>query len=185
MPEISNSPLLSVLTVAIRRSGAFQVSSSTFASGVHAAIVETDPVTAEITVRRYVVIHDCGNVINPRIVEGQVMGAVAQGIGGALYERIVYDEHGQMLNASYMDFLMPFVTEMPDSLEMDHTVTPSGLNPLGMKGAGEAGVIPTSAVIAAAIEDAEGISITSMPISPSELFELRLAHAGSSSEENS
>ena len=67
---------------------------------------------------------------------------------------------------------------------MDHTVTPSGLNPLGMKGAGEAGVIPTSAVIAAAIEDAEGISITSMPISPSELFELRLAHAGSSSEEN-
>ncbi len=62
--------------------------------------------------RRYVVIHDCGNVINPRIVEGQVMGAVAQGIGGALYERIVYDEHGQMLNASYMDFLMPFVTEM-------------------------------------------------------------------------
>lgn len=90
-----------------------------------------------------------------------------------------------MLNASYMDFLMPFVTEMPDSLEMDHTVTPSGLNPLGMKGAGEAGVIPpTSAVIAAAIEDAEGISITSMPISPSELFELRLAHAGSSSEEN-
>lgn len=115
------------------------------------------------------------------------MGAVAQGVGGALYEKIVYDEHGQMLNASYMDFLMPFVTEMPDSLEMDHTVTPpSGLNPpLGMKGAGEAGVIPTSAVIAAAIEDAEGIPITSMPISPpSELFELRLAHASSQSKEN-
>ncbi|MGV9865155.1 aerobic carbon-monoxide dehydrogenase large subunit [Rhodococcus koreensis] len=168
----------------LEATGYYSPPTSTFASGVHAAIVETDPVTAEIHVRRYAVIHDCGNVINPRIVEGQVMGAVAQGVGGALYEKIVYDEHGQMLNASYMDFLMPFVTEMPDSLEMDHTVTPSGLNPLGMKGAGEAGVIPTSAVIAAAIEDAEGIPITSMPISPSELFELRLAHASSQSKEN-
>ncbi|AUS34946.1 MULTISPECIES: aerobic carbon-monoxide dehydrogenase large subunit [Rhodococcus] len=182
--DMSKPPIPEGEQPGLEATGYYSPPSSTFASGVHAAIVETDPVTAEITVRRYVVIHDCGNVINPRIVEGQVMGAVAQGIGGALYERIVYDEHGQMLNASYMDFLMPFVTEMPDSLEMDHTVTPSGLNPLGMKGAGEAGVIPTSAVIAAAIEDAEGISITSMPISPSELFELRLAHAGSSSEEN-
>ncbi|BCN49957.1 dehydrogenase [Prescottella equi] len=168
----------------LEATGYYSPPTSTFASGVHAAIVETDPVTAEIHVRKYAVVHDCGNVINPRIVEGQVQGAVAQGIGGALYERIVYDEHGQMLNASYMDFLMPFVTEMPDSLDMDHTVTPSGLNPLGMKGAGEAGVIPTSAVIAAAIEDAEGIPIRSMPISPSELFELRLAHAASQSEEN-
>ncbi|NKV37979.1 molybdopterin-dependent oxidoreductase, partial [Rhodococcus hoagii] len=168
----------------LEATGYYSPPTSTFASGVHAAIVETDPVTAEIHVRKYAVVHDCGNVINPRIVEGQVQGAVAQGIGGALYERIVYDEHGQMLNASYMDFLMPFVTEMPDSLDMDHTVTPSGLNPLGMKGAGEAGVIPTSAVIAAAIEDAEGIPIRSMPISPSELFELRLTHAASQSEEN-
>jgi carbon-monoxide dehydrogenase large subunit len=134
-------------------------------------------VTAEIHVERYAVVHDCGNVINPRIVEGQIHGGVAQGIGGALYEKIAYDEHGQLLNASFMDFLMPFVTEVPETIEMDHTVTPSGLNPLGMKGAGEAGVIPTSAVIAAAVEDAEGFSITSMPISPSDLYELRLTHA--------
>lgn len=168
----------------LEATGYYSPPTSTFASGIHAAIVETDPVTAEIEVLRYAVVHDCGNVINPRIVEGQVQGAVAQGIGGALYERIVYDEHGQMLNASYMDFLMPFVTEMPGTLEMDHTVTPSGLNALGMKGAGEAGVIPTSAVIAAAIEDAENIPITSMPISPSELYELRLAHAASENKEN-
>lgn len=161
----------------LEATGYYSPPRSTFASGIHAAIVETDPVTAEIHVERYAVVHDCGNVINPRIVEGQIHGGVAQGIGGALYEKIVYDEHGQLLNASFMDFLLPFVTEVPDAIEMDHTVTPSGLNPLGMKGAGEAGVIPTSAVIAAAIEDAEGFPITSMPISPSDLFELRLTHS--------
>ncbi len=182
--DMSVPPVLEGEQPGLEATGYYSPPTSTFASGIHAAIVETDPVTAEIRVLRYAVVHDCGNVINPRIVEGQVQGAVAQGIGGALYEKIVYDEHGQMLNASYMDFLMPFVTEMPDSLEMDHTVTPSTLNPLGMKGAGEAGVIPTSAVIAAAVEDAEGIPITSMPISPSELFELRLTHAASRNKEN-
>ncbi|OZD64270.1 xanthine dehydrogenase [Rhodococcus sp. 05-340-1] len=161
----------------LEATGYYSPPRSTFASGIHAAIVETDPVTAEIHVERYAVVHDCGNVINPRIVEGQIHGGVAQGIGGALYEKIVYDEHGQLLNASFMDFLMPFVTEVPETIEMDHTVTPSGLNPLGMKGAGEAGVIPTTAVIAAAVEDAEGFPITSMPISPSDLYELRLTHA--------
>ncbi|MGX7725012.1 aerobic carbon-monoxide dehydrogenase large subunit [Rhodococcus sp. 5G237] len=182
--DMSVPPVLEGEQPGLEATGYYSPPTSTFASGIHAAIVETDPVTAEIRVLRYAVVHDCGNVINPRIVEGQVQGGVAQGIGGALYEKIVYDEHGQMLNASYMDFLMPFVTEMPDSLEMDHTVTPSTLNPLGMKGAGEAGVIPTSAVIAAAVEDAEGIPITSMPISPSELFELRLTHAASRNKEN-
>lgn len=166
----------------LEATGYYSPPRSTFASGIHAVIVETDPVTAEINIERYAVVHDCGNVINPRIVEGQIHGAVAQGVGGALYERIVYDEHGQMLNASFMDFLMPFVTEVPDEIEMDHTVTPSELNPLGMKGAGEAGIIPTSAAIAAAIEDAEGFPIYRMPISPSELFELRLAHAADTQE---
>ena len=80
---------------------------------MHAAIVEIDPDTGEITIQRYCVVHDCGTLINPMIVEGQVHGGVAQGIGGALYERIAYDEHGQLLNASFMDFLMPYVTEVP------------------------------------------------------------------------
>ncbi|MFF4774237.1 aerobic carbon-monoxide dehydrogenase large subunit [Microtetraspora fusca] len=150
---------------------------STFASGMHAAIVETDPETAEITILRYAVVHDCGKLINPMIVEGQIHGGVAQGVGGALYEKMVYDEHGQLLNASFMDFLMPYATEVP-RIETAHLETPSPLNPLGIKGAGEAGVIPVSAVIASAIEDAEGIPIDRMPISPSDLHTLRLRLAG-------
>jgi carbon-monoxide dehydrogenase large subunit len=149
---------------------------ATFASGMHAAIVETDPATAEIRILRYAVVHDCGNLINPMVVEGQIHGGVAQGVGGALYERMAYDEGGQLLNASFMDFLMPYVTEIPDGIEIDHLETPSPLNPLGIKGAGEAGVIPVSAVVAAAIEDAEGIPIRAMPISPSDLHTLREEH---------
>jgi aerobic carbon-monoxide dehydrogenase large subunit len=149
---------------------------ATFANGMHAAIVETDPETAEITILRYCVVHDCGRMINPMIVQGQVHGGVAQGVGGALYERMVYDEAGQLLNASFMDFLMPYASEVPH-IETDHLETPSPLNPLGIKGAGEAGCIPVSAVIASAIEDAEGFPITSMPISPDELWDLRRQHA--------
>ena len=149
---------------------------STFANGVHAAVVETDPETAEITVLRYCVVHDCGTVINPMIVEGQVHGGVAQGVGGALYERIVYDESGQLVNASFMDFLMPYASEVP-RIETDHVTSPSPLNPLGVKGVGEAGVIPGHAVLASAVEDAEGFRIDRMPISPSELFELRRRNA--------
>ncbi|GLX03631.1 aerobic carbon-monoxide dehydrogenase large subunit [Microbispora sp. NBRC 16548] len=146
---------------------------STFAAGMHAAIVETDPDTAEIRILRYAVVHDCGKLINPMIVEGQIHGGVAQGVGGALYEKMVYDEHGQLLNASFMDFLMPYATEVP-RIETAHLETPSPLNPLGIKGAGEAGVIPVSAVIASAVEDAEGITIARMPVSPSDLHHLRL-----------
>jgi CO/xanthine dehydrogenase Mo-binding subunit len=145
---------------------------STFAAGMHAAIVETDPETAEIKILRYAVVHDCGTLINPMIVEGQIHGGVAQGIGGALYERLVYDEAGQLLNASFMDFLMPYASEIPH-IETGHLQTASPLNPLGIKGAGEAGVIPTTAVLAAAIEDAENLPITRMPISPSDLWTLR------------
>jgi carbon-monoxide dehydrogenase large subunit len=146
---------------------------STFASGMHAVIVETDPRTAEVKIVKYAVVHDCGRNINPMIVEGQVHGGVAQGIGGALYERIAYDSDGQMQNASFMDFLMPYVTEIPATIEMAHLETPSTINPLGIKGAGEAGVIPASAAIAGAIEDAEGLPIIRMPISPDDLFHLR------------
>ena len=145
---------------------------------MHAVIVETDPDTAEITILKYAVVHDCGHLINPMIVEGQIHGGVAQGVGGALYERMAYDESGQLLNASFMDFLMPYVTEVPTMIDIDHLETPSPLNPLGIKGAGEAGVIPSAAVFAAAIEDAEktalpDFGITAMPISPSDLFALR------------
>jgi len=159
----------------LEATGFYSPPRATFANGMHAAVVETDPETAEIRILRYCVVHDCGTLVNPRIVEGQVHGGVAQGVGGALYERMAYDSDGQLLNASFMDFLMPYSTEVP-TIETDHLETPSPLNPLGIKGAGEAGVIPGMAVLASAISDAEGFPITRMPISPSELFHLRHVH---------
>lgn len=105
------------------------------------------------------------------IVEGQLYGGVAQGIGGALYERIAYDDEGQIQNASFMDFVIPYATEVPE-VELHHTETPSPNNPLGIKGVGEAGVIPVSATIANALSDALGKPIDRMPVSPRELFEM-------------
>jgi carbon-monoxide dehydrogenase large subunit len=144
---------------------------STFASGVHAAVVAVDPATGDVEVLRYAVVHDCGRLINPMLVEGQIHGGVAQGVAGALLERVVYDESGNLCNASFMEFLMPYVSEVPP-LTVGHTETPSPLNPLGIKGAGEAGVIPGAACLAAAIEDAVGVRIDRMPISPPELWAL-------------
>ena len=140
----------------------------------HLAPVDTE--TGKVSLIKQIACDDAGKVLNPLLLDGQIHGGVAQGVAGALYERMAYDESGQLQNASFMDFLMPYVTEVPKSIEIDHQETPSPLNPLGIKGAGEAGVIPAAAAFAAAIEDAEGFPITSMPISPSELFDLRLAH---------
>jgi aerobic carbon-monoxide dehydrogenase large subunit len=142
---------------------------STFASGMHAAVVEVDPDTGAVDIVRYAVVHDCGPLINPMIVEGQIHGGVAQGVAGALLERVAYDEAGNLTNASFMDFLMPYLSEVPTPV-IDHLETPSPLNPLGIKGAGEAGVIPVSACLAAAIEDATGVRMQRMPISPPELW---------------
>jgi carbon-monoxide dehydrogenase large subunit len=159
--------------------GFYSPARSTFANGMHAVVVEVDPDTSDVSILRYCVVHDCGTLLNPRIVEGQVQGGVAQGVAGALYERMAYDDAGQLQNASFMDFLMPYATEVP-RVEIDHLETPSPLNPLGVKGAGEAGVIPGAAAIAAAIEDATGVVVDAMPISPSQLHELRQAADGGS-----
>ena len=97
--------------------------------------------------------HDCGTIINPLLVEGQIHGGVAHGIGNAFYEQLVYDEQGQLLNASFMDYLLPTATDVPP-IETAHRETPSPFNPVGLKGVGEAGCIPTGAVFAQAVEDA-------------------------------
>jgi aerobic carbon-monoxide dehydrogenase large subunit len=149
----------------------FSPRSGVFGFGMHAAVVEVDEATCDVRILDYVVGHDCGRIINPIIVEGQMYGGVAQGIAGALYERMAYDENGQLLNASFMDFLMPYATELPEPA-LFHTETPSPNNVLGVKGVGEAGTIPVAGAIANAISDAIGIQIDRMPISPSELFEL-------------
>ena len=137
-------------------------------------IVEVDPETAMVRITRYVVVHDCGRVIHPVIVQGQVQGGVAQGIGNAFYEKLVWDQNGQLLNASFMDYLLPTATDVP-RVETYHIETPSPLNPLGVKGVGEAGAIPTAAAFAQAVEDAlseHHLEICDIPLSPNRLFEL-------------
>jgi len=158
----------------LEATGYYSPPGSTWASGCHAAYVRVDPKTFRLEVLKYVVVHDCGRVINPMVLEGQIEGGVAQGIGGAFYERLAYDADGQLRNASFMEFLMPYATEIP-AIEIDHIETPSPLNPLGVKGAGEAGVIPVGAVLAAAIEEALGVPITEMPLSPLKLYELSVS----------
>jgi CO/xanthine dehydrogenase Mo-binding subunit len=147
---------------------------ATFASGCHAAIVEVDVETGDLTILRYVVQHDCGTLVNPTIVEGQIRGGVAQGVGGSFYERIIYDETGQPLTATFMDFLMPTAIEIPQ-IEIGHIETPSPLNALGIKGVGEAGAIPVPALVAEAIDDALaslGVRVREMPLDPDRLRRL-------------
>ena len=167
-------PLLEGQEPGLEATGYFSPVGSAWAAGCHAAYVRVDPKTFRLEILKYVVVHDCGRLINPLVVEGQIEGGVAQGIGGAFYERLAYDADGQLRNASFMEFLMPYATEIPE-IEIDHIETPSPLNPLGIKGAGEAGVIPVGAVIASAVEEALGIPITEMPLSPLKLYELSQA----------
>ena len=146
------------------------------ACGAHAMIVEVDPETMTIAIKKYVVVHDCGTVINPLILEGQIQGGVAQGIGNAFYEQLHFDDQGQLLNASLADYLVPTALDVP-RMELGHECTPSPLNPLGIKGAGEAGAIPVGALFAQALEDAldlprRGVEILEIPLSPNRLWEL-------------
>src|SRR5688572_28736919 len=144
------------------------------ASGCHAMIVEIDRETMQVEVKKYVVVHDCGRVLNPLLVDGQVHGGVAQGLGNAYYEQLVYDDNGQLLNASFMDFLLPTALDVP-RVEVGHEETVSPLNELGTKGAGEAGAIPVGALFAQAMEDAlaiPGLEILEIPLKPSRLWEL-------------
>lgn len=152
----------------------FGPESGATASGVHAMIIEVDPDTMLIDIKKYVVVHDCGRVINPMILEGQVHGGVAQGIGNAFYEKLTYDENGQLLSGSFMDYLIPTALDVP-VIDVGHKETPSPLNPLGIKGAGEAGAIPTGPLFAQALENALGIDaleILEIPLSPNRLWEL-------------
>jgi len=144
------------------------------ASGVHAMVVEVDAETAMVKILRYIVVHDCGKLINPVIVAGQVQGGVAHGIGNAFYEQLIFDEGGQLQNASFMDYLLPTAMDVP-RVEMAHRETSAPLNPLGLKGVGEAGCIPTGACFAQAVEDALphlALEIREIPLSPSRLWEL-------------
>lgn len=154
--------------------GYFGAPQQLYGSGVHGATVEVDPATGYVKILKYVVVHDCGRMINPAIVEGQVLGGLVQGIGGALLEKLDYDESGQPRSTSFMDFRLPTIDDLPEVL-IAHVETPSPLNPLGVKGTGEAGIIPVSALLAEAIEDALApyeVKVDRMPMLPHDIVAL-------------
>ena len=152
-----------------------------YSNGSHVAEVEVDPETGLVTILRYIVAHDCGKLINPLLVDGQIQGGVAHGIGNALLEQMRYDSDGNPLTTSLADYLLPEAGNVPDCI-ITHMESPSPLNPLGVKGAGEGGTIPAPAAIIAAVEDALrpfNVRITETPILPERLCQLIDAGAAS------
>ncbi|MBP7063591.1 xanthine dehydrogenase family protein molybdopterin-binding subunit [Ferrovibrio sp.] len=149
----------------------FQVQAITFPNGCHVAEVEVDEATGITTVTRYVVADDMGKVINPMIVEGQIQGGVAQGIGQALYERVVYDAEGQLLTGSFTDYCMPRADDMPD-IQVILCEVPCKTNPLGVKGAGEAGAVGAPPAVMNALADALGVRHIDMPATPERIWEV-------------
>ena len=152
----------------------FMPKALTYGMGCHAVEVEVDIETCSVSLLRYVVVNDSGRVINPMIVEGQLVGGAAHGIGNALFEWMGYDEHAQPVTTTFADYLLPTATEIPN-FEVKMVEYPSPLNPLGVKGVGEAGCVPAAAAVISAVEDALspfGVRISEYPLTPSRLFAL-------------
>jgi 2-furoyl-CoA dehydrogenase large subunit len=149
-------------------------SSNTYGFIAEVMAVEVDPETAAIKILRYATVHDAGTIINPMIAEGQIYGGALHGLGGALFEELQYDEGGQLLTGTFMDYLVPTASEAP-VIDIAHVVSPSPLTPLGSKGLGESSSMTVPAVIANAVSDALaplGIGITELPMSPTRLWAL-------------
>jgi carbon-monoxide dehydrogenase large subunit len=160
--------------IELEASSVYQPETVTWAAGAHAAVVSVDLRTGLVRVLRYAVAHDSGRVINPQIVDGQIVGGVMQGIGYALYERMVYDEDGQLLTGSFMDYTLPTAAEAPE-FRVTHVDVPSPLNRLGLKGVGEGGAIGPPAAIANAVEAALadlGVVVHECPLTPSRVLDL-------------
>jgi CO/xanthine dehydrogenase Mo-binding subunit len=149
----------------------FESTHMVYPYGVHVAAVKVDPETGSVAIERYVMAYDIGKAVNPKLVEGQIVGGLAQGLGGALYEEFLYDEAGEPLSVTFADYLMPTAHEVPPSTVVLSEDAPSPLNPLGLKGAGEGGTNPVGAVIASAIDDAlqRPGAVTQLPITPMRL----------------
>jgi carbon-monoxide dehydrogenase large subunit len=146
----------------------------TWSNATHACVVEIDPTTWLPEVKRYIVSEDCGNMINPTVVEGQIAGGVVQGLGGVLLEDFVYDGDGNPLTSTFMDYLLPTAAEVPD-LEIGHIMSESTTNPGGFKGLGEGGAIGSHAAVANAVADAVaplGVKVTKTPLGPEDIFAL-------------
>ncbi len=146
----------------------------TFPFGAHIVVTEVDRETGGIKINRYVAVDDCGRIINPMIVAGQIHGGVAQGLGQALFEQAVYDESGQLVTGELTDYAVPKATMMP-WIETGHTVTPSPVQPLGVKGVGEAGTIGCSPAVVNSVVDALsplGVRHIDMPLTPEKIWTL-------------
>jgi carbon-monoxide dehydrogenase large subunit len=146
----------------------------TFSNGLHAAVVEIDPDTGVIAIQRYLVVDDCGVVINPTIVQGQIVGGTVQGIGGALWEHLAYDDDGQLLTGSFLEYALPKAANVPE-IEVVSLCTPSPFTPLGMKGVGEGGAIAPGACLANAVSDALaplGVAVDATPMTPEAVLRL-------------
>ena len=151
----------------------FQPAGIAFSNAVHAAVVQVDARTGVVEILRYAVVHDCGTVVNPVIVEGQVHGGISYGVSMALFEELIYDDQAQLLNANFADYLLPTCDGVP-SLTTARVEIPSTLNPEGYKGAGEVGDMGPAPALAAAVEDAlaaDGrVRLQELPITPERLF---------------
>ncbi|HWD73487.1 MAG TPA: molybdopterin cofactor-binding domain-containing protein [Solirubrobacteraceae bacterium] len=155
-----------------------------FPFGAHACVVDLDAETGKVTVQRYVAVDDCGRQVNPMLIEGQIHGGVVHGIGQALYERVHYDEEGQLVTGTFVDYALPTAAELP-SFETDSTVTPSPVNSLGAKGVGEAGTIAASAAVTNAVIDALrplGVDYINMPLTPMRIWDAIANGQGASPE---
>jgi carbon-monoxide dehydrogenase large subunit len=151
----------------------FRIPDGGWAQATHACVVEVDLDTGQVNILRYLVVEDCGTMINPAIVEGQVRGGVAQGIGGVLYERSAYDGDGQFLAGTFMDYLVPTAMEIP-SIEIEHVESPA-THEVNYRGVGEGGAIGAPAAVTSAIEDALsplGVRITEQYLPPARILEL-------------
>jgi carbon-monoxide dehydrogenase large subunit/6-hydroxypseudooxynicotine dehydrogenase subunit gamma len=149
----------------------FESRHMTYPYGVHVAVVNIAPDTGGVTIERYLVAYDIGKAVNPMLVEGQIVGGVAQGIGGALYENFIYDDRGEPLSVTFADYLMPTSREVPHVDVIISEDAPSPLNPMGLKGAGEGGTNAVGAAIAGAIDDALSMpgAITQLPVTPQQI----------------
>jgi carbon-monoxide dehydrogenase large subunit len=150
----------------------FEPKNFTFPFGTHICVVEIDKGTGEIAIKRYVAVDDCGKVINPMLVDGQVHGGIAQGLGQALWEEVVYDESGQLVTGTLMDYALPKAHQLP-RYECDRTETPTEVNPLGVKGVGEAGTIGSTPAIVNAVIDALqpfNVKHLDMPLRPEKVW---------------
>jgi carbon-monoxide dehydrogenase large subunit len=157
-----------------------------FPFGAHACVVDVDAETGKVKVVRYVAVDDCGKAINPLLIGGQIHGGIVHAIGQALYERVAYDEEGQLQTGTFVDYGLPTAAELP-SFELDRTETPSPVNSLGAKGVGEAGTIAASAAVTNAVIDALrplGVSYINMPLTPARVWQAIQSATGNSATTN-